>query len=113
MTPAAALLIVVAVEAAATVPVAPLPDPTRPTDWLRAQEPVELPSSATDWRLQAVKIAGTERRAILNGISVAEGGSIGSATVTEIRPSSVVIDDGGRRIIVSLLRHIIKKTSRP
>lgn len=113
MTPLAALLVAFALEAGGAAPSVPLPDPTRPSDWLHAQEPVELQSSQTDWRLQAVKIAGGRRTAILNGVSVAEGGSIGAAVITEIRPSSVVIDEGGRRVIVSLLRHTIKKTSRP
>lgn len=93
----------------------PLPDPTRPAQWGQLPAVVDATGpEAVVWRLTGVRIGVASRRAIINGRSVREGERLGAMTVLEVRPTAVVLQQqDGRRIVVSLLQHDIKRAVQP
>jgi MSHA biogenesis protein MshK len=84
-----------------------LSDPTRPTDpaaYFGARKAV----SAGSWSLQSILLASDRRIAVINGKRVQEGDRIGSARVVRIRDSQVLLDTGGRSLILHLLPETVK-----
>ncbi len=80
-----------------------LPDPTRPWDYAPEVPPPPPPEVLTEWRLSAIRIAASDRSAILNGRLVREGEQVGPGTVKGIRPGEVVLDYNGNEVVVPLL----------
>ena len=99
--------------AAGPVRAALLPDPTKPAEF-RPESPVvqEMPKELTDWKVTAIRIAGKQRTAIVNGAIVREGDTVGQAKVLEIRPVSVVLDYDDKKVAVRLFADLVKKKSR-
>lgn len=92
----------------ASVGVAPaesLPDPTAPALAARAvpKPDAQARPAAKAYFVSGVRIGAGPALAILNGTLVHRGDRVGSATVREIRPWGVLLDDGGRAIRVALL----------
>lgn len=89
-------------------------DPTRPYDYAEKPEiiEVEIPEESTDWQLNGVRIYGDSRSAILNGTMIREGESIGNARVLEIKPTSVVLEQGDKHLVVRMLELKIKQPAR-
>lgn len=77
---------------------AALNDPTRPTD------PALYFGSgnASGWALQSILFSDNRRIAIINGKRVKEGDRIGSARVTRIHNSQVVLKTGDRTLKLRL-----------
>ena len=92
--------------AAATV----LPDPTRPPEY-RPQSLAsrQLPKELVDWKVTAIRIAGEDRSAIINGNIVREGDSVGAARILEIQPVAVVLDYENRKLEVRLFADLVRK----
>lgn len=55
-------------------------------------------SSETIWRLSGIVYNSTKPLAIINGKSVSEGQRIGNATVLEISPKTVILDNAGAKV---------------
>ncbi len=81
-----------------------LNDPTRPTD------PALYFGSgnAGGWALQSILLSDDRRIAIINGKRVREGDRIGSARVTRIRDSQVVLKTRGRTLNLQLRPSTVK-----
>jgi len=89
----------------------PLPDPTRPAGY-SARKPAdqELPREIVNWNVTAIRIAGTERSAIINGQLVKVGDRIGKGMVLEINHEGVVLDYNRQQLVIGLLPYSIKKS---
>lgn len=89
-------------------------DPTRPFGYGEKPEviEVEVPEESTEWHLNGVRIYGDSRSAILNGSMIREGDNIENATVLEINPTFVVLEQGDRRLVVRMLELNIKQPAR-
>lgn len=80
-------------------------DPTRPPTaaeirgWL-GESSQEAPDS--DWRLQSILASDQRRLAIINGQRVRPGDRIQSAQVRAVEVDHVVLDQGGREIVLFL-----------
>ncbi len=88
------------------------PDPTRPANYLTRtliSEDLDLPEKVIDWKLTAIQISDRGRTAIVNGRILRAGDEIGNVTVLEITPKSVVLDYGGKQLVVSLIPYSVKK----
>lgn len=83
---------------------AALRDPTRPTD------PALYFSGGHSggWTLQSILVSNNRRIAIINGKRVQEGDHVGSARVTRIRNSQVVIKTGDRTLKLRLRPDTLK-----
>lgn len=103
----AALLLTAPVRAAL------LPDPTRPAEY-RPETPVvqETPGESNDWKVTAIRIAGGDRTAIVNGVIVRAGDKVGAAKVLEIQPLAVVLDYDNKKIAVRLFADVVRKKLR-
>ena len=91
----------------------PLPDPTRPANYFTRtiiNRDLDLPEQVIDWKLTAIQISDRRRTAIGNGRILKAGDEIGNVTVLEITPKSVVLDYGGKQLVVSLIPYSVKKT---
>lgn len=90
---------------------APLPDPTRPADYIPSTKvDVEEPESV-EWKLNGITISSRGNSAIINGRVVTVGDQVASATVFEILPTGVVLDVGGNHMTVGLLPQTVKSLS--
>lgn len=90
-----------------------LPDPTKPFGFdvepeLIIQEQDVRQNNIT-WRLSGIRIAESDRSAILNGQVVREGDNISGARIVEIKPAWVVIEHEKQRIRLELLDINIKQ----
>ncbi|MCI0401401.1 MAG: general secretion pathway protein GspB [Gammaproteobacteria bacterium] len=90
---------------------APLADPTRPPSY-SGDVPREVVTDEggedVSWNVTAITIAPSGRRAIVNGQMVTPGATLGPATVLEILPTSVVLDQSGERVTVDLVQQVVK-----
>ncbi|WP_421867667.1 MSHA biogenesis protein MshK [Motiliproteus sp.] len=75
-------------------------DPTRPPSSVSAEAGQVLP--AQRWKVQSIRIGNGEARAVVNGVSVRVGQRIKGATVTSIKPGTVVLRQGGQRVQLRL-----------
>ena len=80
---------------------AELADPTRPS--FAVPTPGAGAATATALRVSAVFISGERRIALVNGIRVREGETVGGATVSRIERDRVSFVRGGRTFSVALL----------
>lgn len=90
----------------------PLPDPTRPANYFTRttiNEDLDLPEKVIDWKLTAIQISDRRRTAIVNGRILKAGDEIGNVTVLKITPNSVVLDYGGKQLVVNLIPYSVKK----
>ncbi|RDE18858.1 MSHA biogenesis protein MshK [Motiliproteus coralliicola] len=86
-------------------------DPTRPPSSLSTEAGQALP--AQRWKLQSIRIGNGEARAVVNGVSVRVGQRIKGATVTSIKPGTLVLRQGGKRVQLHLgSSKMIKKNIR-
>ena len=104
----ACLLLALLVKSAAGMANA-LADPTRPsypgfTSSQHTTGPV-----TSNWSLNSTLVSPHRRVAVINGIHVSEGESVGNATVLRIRNLDVVIQVSGKHITLPLLPDIVKK----
>ncbi|MDO8988720.1 MAG: hypothetical protein Q7U91_03720 [Sideroxyarcus sp.] len=81
-----------------------LPDPTRPSIDLNSSgagsESDVVPEETAQRGLQSVIISPRYRAAIINGVTVLEGGKYGDSRLVEVRESSVVLQNAqGRRVV--------------
>jgi len=88
-----------------------LNDPTRPPT-VSASAP-EAAADAAASQLQSVLIAPGRRLAIINGQTVALGGRVGDATLTQITETGVVLKRGDLLESLPLLPGIAKQPARP
>lgn len=95
-------------------------DPTRPANLTPANLPesVEVEGLTEQkeepvFTLQAIKIARTDRLAVINGQTVKAGEVIGLAKVKAIQADAVLLDVKGQSIRLSLLPNSIKRVARP
>lgn len=87
----------------------PLPDPTRPPDYVPEPAPVVIPKEMLSWTLSAIKIAPHSRSAILNGELVRPGDEVGPAKVVGISADAVTLEYNGHKIDVPLVQESIKR----
>ncbi len=85
-----------------------LPDPTQPPDHAPFLPP-EVQEAVVDWRVSGITISHAARSAIVNGVVVVPGQSLGRATVVQILPGEVVLDQDGLRVTVKLLGPPVKR----
>lgn len=91
---------------------AELPDPTRPADYSDAPpivEITELPKELISWNVTAIRIAGNDRSAIVNGQLVREGDSVGTAEILEIKPIAVHLFYDNRQLVLKLFNDVVDK----
>ncbi|MDX1518891.1 MAG: hypothetical protein R3318_02130 [Gammaproteobacteria bacterium] len=88
-----------------------LTDPTRPYDYREEPEfiEIEVPEESTEWHLNGIRIRGDIRSAILNGKTIREGETIGNARVLTINPTSIVLEEGDKHLVIKLLDTRVKK----
>lgn len=90
-------------------------DPTRPPTaaeiraWL-GEPSLEKPGS--DWDLRSILTSDQRRLAIINGQRVRPGDRVQSAQVRAVEVDHVVLDQGGREIVL-FLGHRRQPSSRP
>jgi hypothetical protein len=83
-------------------------DPTRPAD----TRVVEVEPVSVGPVLQSTMIAPGTKRAVISGKTYTVGERVGSATVTDIRPYEVVLDQGGREQRLRLVPSLAKQSAR-
>lgn len=81
-----------------------LEDPTRPAGY-----GADPGTGTQGWTLNSTLVGPERRIAVINGQYVSEGEMLGNARVLHIRNSDVVIESGGKRIILHLLPGTVKK----
>ena len=102
--------VLLAVAALPALAANPLPDPTRPAGYFaRKLADQELPKEIVNWNVSAIRIAGEQRTAIINGRAVQVGDQVGKGTVLEINHDHVVLDYNRQQFVVNLLPYNIKK----
>ncbi len=74
---------------------ADLRDPTRPPGYAADSNP-------NPWELNAIFSSSDRKIAVINGVSVKEGDTIGNAKVTSINENSVVIDGSEGKMTLNL-----------
>lgn len=87
----------------------PLPDPTRPADYV--PEPVvtrQAPEYSMNWTVSAIRISADESTAIVNGRLVREGERIGEATIVAISPGAVMLEYRREEIEINLVPDNVK-----
>jgi hypothetical protein len=93
-----------------------LPDPTRPSIDLNSSgagsESDVVPKETAQRGLQSVIISPRYRAAIINGVTVLEGGKYGDSRLVEVRESSVVLQNAQGRRVVELFPKVSIKKSR-
>lgn len=89
----------------------PIGDPTRPPALLMGSDST-VEEAAQPQQLQSVLLATGRKVAVINGQSVALGGQIGDAFVTEISATGVVLRRGTEITRLELLPGIDKKPRR-
>ncbi len=91
-----------------------LPDPTRPAIEPGGGMGTESAGAATQAAprgLQTIIISPGYRAAIINGVTVPQGGKLGDSTVVEVRESSVVLQSGRGRRVLELFPKVNMKMS--
>ena len=79
-----------------------LTDPTRPSSF-RAQARQE------SLRLESILFSDTRKVAVINGKALAQGDSIGSATVTAINRNSVKLKRSGKVLVLEIQHPSIRQ----
>ncbi len=91
-----------------------LPDPTRPAIELGggtgAESAGAVPQAAPRG-LQSVIISPEYRAAIINGVTVPQGGKVGDSTLVEVRESSVILQNARGRRVMELFPKVNMKMS--
>lgn len=98
---------------AAAMAASELPDPTRPPishQAAVARLNLEHPQA---FAVTAIKIAGMQRRAIVNERLVAVGDRVDDGLVVDIVPGAVVIEYLARRSRIGLLDGTVRRHARP
>ena len=96
--------------AAAAGAAAPLPDPTRPTDYYSTPNVSDLPRRDTVFVVSAIRISEADRSALLNGRIVRVGDVLDAGKVLEINPAEVVVEYERKRVLVPLYSQGVTKT---
>lgn len=96
------MMLILLVMTANAVKAEVLPDPTRPPDYQDTVFMQDLPQEMIDWRVTAIRLSDMDRTAIINGIIVREGETVGTAKVIEIQPIHVILEYNGRKAAVRL-----------
>ncbi len=87
-----------------------LPDPTRPADYSVARVIKEdISRQRTEFSVNAIRISGTDRSAIINGKIVRVGDDIGTAKVKAINTMEVVLNYERKLMVVPLYARGISK----
>jgi hypothetical protein len=89
-----------------------LQDPTRPSVLTDAGNARTATPLATDFVLNALWIAPTERSALINNRRVTVGDSIGTARVLDIRRDGVVLLRGNEQLTLRVLPMKVKQAHR-
>ena len=94
-----------------TVPVAAgsMADPTRPSRLTTHPAQQTSGTVASSWVLNSTLVSPYRRVAVINGVHVSEGETVGNATVLQIRKLDVDIQASGKRITLPLLPDIVKR----
>lgn len=85
-----------------------LEDPTRPANSALTSRNRTPGFVNNGWVLNSTLVAPDRRVAVINGVHVSEGESVGNATVLQIRKLEVVIQAAGKRKTLELLPDIVK-----
>ncbi len=89
-----------------------LPDPTRPPLAVAMPQVVKAKEQPVlEWRLSMIRVSRIESIALLNGTLVREGDDVLSARVVKITPSSVLLEEDGKRFDVHVSKGIGKRLS--
>ena len=86
-----------------------LEDPTRPSGALFI---TEAGIENNGLQLTSTLVSEGRRIAIINGKTVRQGDTVGSATVLKIQPTEVIVLQGGERKSLALLPSDVKKDKR-
>jgi MSHA biogenesis protein MshK len=95
--------------AAGTARAQALVDPTRPPN---APAPGEAQDAAPAVQLQSILISRSRRLAIINGDTVALGGTIGEARVVKITETEVTLQKGEETEVLKLFPGVDKQPSK-
>lgn len=93
-----------------------LVDPMQPPAGFRAPEPAPAVPGSETLVLQSVRVAGNQRSAMINGVTVKPGDRIGGAVVRRIADAQVVLQREGVEQVLTLYPGIEKRmadTARP
>lgn len=93
------------------VAAAGLKDPMRPPARRDAPAVASVAQGAKAWRLTMTRISGRDRVAVVNDKLVAVGERVDGARVLAITPSSVDLEQAGRRFRVKLSVPAVKRIS--
>jgi hypothetical protein len=77
------------------------PDPFRATGRRIIRD---VGTGENKWRLSGIVYNSIKPLAIINGKSVSEGQNIGSATVVEISPKTVILEDSGAKVTLRVTK---------
>jgi MSHA biogenesis protein MshK len=86
-----------------------LEDPTRPTNPAVIIPTHTSGSGNSSWVLNSTLVSPNRRVAVINGIQVSEGESVGGALVVQIHRSYALLQTSGRNIKLHLLPDTVKK----
>jgi len=84
-----------------------LSDPTRPYDseWYTQNKP----QTGNTYNLESTLVSSARRVAVINGIQVTEGDTLGNATVVRIGKYEVTLQSPNRQINLKLLPNVVRK----
>ncbi|MEQ6886066.1 hypothetical protein [Salicola sp. Rm-C-2C1-2] len=77
-----------------------LPDPTKPP--MDATQQKNSVSPARQFRLDSILVGDQRRRAVINGTTLAQGGTLANATIVRIGVDRVLIEIGGQQYTLEL-----------
>jgi sRNA-binding protein len=97
----------IALAARAAGGAATLSDPTRPYSTARHEPRQTQPAGS--YVLNSTLVSPHRRVAVINGLHVTEGETVGDATVLEIHKQDVLLQSPNRRITLQLLPDIVRK----
>ena len=89
-----------------------LPDPTRPPIGHQAALRRLAQDAPAQFRVTAIKIGESERKAIINDRLLNEGDRLGEAVVVEIAPGRVTLDYLSERQTISLLPFEVRRVQK-
>lgn len=84
------------------LPVQAATDPTRPPSARSASIGSSASNKPQPWRLQSIRISQQSSRAVINGTQVREGERVRGAKVLSIEPGLVLLQQGSKRIRLTL-----------
>ncbi|MFT6915243.1 MAG: hypothetical protein ACJAWL_001546 [Motiliproteus sp.] len=106
------ILLAVLAVSSVTLPSQAAVDPTRPPAQ-SGNGAATLNVKASPWQLQMIRIGTQGRQAVVNGVWMRQGDSVGGAELVSIESGTVVLKKGKRRIPLHLGSSInIKRNSQ-